>query len=147
LAERRDEVAVTAVASADAFLSGEESAAVQAVQGGRAVPTATPPRVFERGVRGRPTLVQNVETLGSLALVGRFGAAWFGGVGTPDEPGTRLLTVSGAVATPGVIEVAGGTALPDVLRLAGGPTAPLSAVLVGGYHGGWSLPTRSTPWP
>jgi NADH:ubiquinone oxidoreductase subunit F (NADH-binding) len=137
LRERRDDVPVTTVESPDAFLSGEESALVQAVQGGRAVPTSTPPRVFERGVHGRATLVQNVETLASLALLARFGAAWFRGVGTSDEPGTRLLTVSGAVASPAVLEVAGGVPLADALALAGGPTEPLGAVLVGGYHGAW----------
>src|SRR3954452_3698251 len=137
LRERRDDVPVTTVASPDAFLSGEESAVVQAVQGGRAVPTSTPPRVFERGVHGRATLVQNVETLAHLALIGRFGPAWFQEVGAQDEPGTRLLTVSGAVAAPTVLEVAGGVALADALTLAGGPTEPLSAVLVGGYHGSW----------
>ena len=137
LRERRDDVPVTAVASPDAFLSGEESAVVRAIEGGRAVPTSTPPRVFERGVGGRATLVQNVETLGHLALVARFGPAWFRDVGTAAEPGTRLLTVSGAVATPGVLEVAGGAPLADALRLAGGPTERLGAVLVGGYHGAW----------
>jgi len=137
LRERRDDVPVPTVASPDAFLSGEESAVVQAVQGGRAVPTATPPRVFERGVHGRATLVQNVETLAHLALLARFGAAWFRGVGTSAEPGTRLLTVSGAVAAPDVLEVAGGALLADALALAGGPTEPLDAVLVGGYHGAW----------
>jgi NADH:ubiquinone oxidoreductase subunit F (NADH-binding) len=137
LRERRDDVPVTAVASPDAFLSGEESAVVQALHGERAVPTSTPPRVFERGVHGRATLVQNVETLAHLALLARFGPAWFREAGTPDEPGTRLLTVSGAVSRPGVVEVEGGVGLAAALRLAGGASAPLSAVLVGGYHGAW----------
>ena len=137
LHERRDPVAVRAVMAPDAFLSGEESAVVAAVQGRRAVPTTTPPRVFERGVGGRPTLVQNVETLAHLGLIARFGPAWFRSVGTPDEPGTRLVTVSGAVALPGVYEVPGGTTLGHVLSSAGGVSGPVQAVLVGGYHGGW----------
>ena len=70
-------------------------------------------------------------------FVPRHGAAWFRSVGSDDEPGTRLVTVSGAVRAPRVAEVAGGAPLADVLAAAGGPSEPLSAVLVGGYHGGW----------
>lgn len=137
LRQRRDRVAVRIVVAPDAFLSGEESAVVAAVHGRRPVPSSKPPRVFERGVNGRPTLVQNVETLAHLALVARYGAGWFREVGTPAEPGTRLMTLSGAVRRPGVYEVAGGTTLEDILAAAGGQREPVSALLVGGYHGGW----------
>ena len=91
----------------------------------------------ERGLRGRPTLVQNVETLAHLALVGRHGADWFRELGTADEPGTMLVTISGAVVNPGVFEVAIGTPTSDVLELAGGPCAPIQALLIGGYFGTW----------
>lgn len=141
LAERAaagvDLVAVELVTAPVRYLAGEETAVVARISGGTAKPRFTPPRVFERGVHGRPTLVQNVETLAHLALVARHGPAWFRSVGTPDEPGTRLCTVTGAVARPAVVEVAIGTPLRDVLAAAGGPTGPLAAVLVGGYHGGW----------
>jgi NADH:ubiquinone oxidoreductase subunit F (NADH-binding) len=137
LRERRDRLAVRAVPAPDAFLSGEESAVVAAIEGRRAVPSSTPPRMFERGVGGRPTLVQNVETLAHLGLIVRYGLAWFRAAGTAQEPGTRLVTVSGAVAFPGVYEVPGGVALDYVLGMAGGVSGPVSAVLVGGYHGGW----------
>lgn len=119
------------------YLSGEESALVHWLNGGDAKPTLVPPRPFERGVRGRPTLVDNAETLAHLALIARFGAAWFRGLGTTTDPGTRLLSVSGGVATSGVFEVPGGTPLLDVLRLAGGDPASIDAVLVGGYFGTW----------
>ena len=100
--------------------------------------------MHQRGVDGRPTLVQNVETLAQLALVARYGAEWFRGLGTSDEPGTRLLTVSGAVRSPGVYEVAGGAPLGTILDPAGGSAVPVQALLVGGYHGGWVPWTAAT---
>ena len=91
----------------------------------------------ERGLQGRPTLVQNVETLAHLGLVGRHGAEWFRQLGTADEPGTMLVTLAGSVVSPGVFEVAIGTPTSEVLELAGGPTVPVQALLVGGYFGTW----------
>ena len=78
------------------FVSGEETAVVNFVNGGPAKPTFVPPRPFQKGVYGRPTLIQNVETLAHLALVARYGADWYRSVGSPDEPGTALVTVSGS---------------------------------------------------
>ena len=73
---------------------------VQHLSGGPALPTMSPHRTAERGVRGRPTLLANAETFAHLALVARHGADWFRGLGTPDEPGTVLATVRGAVRRP-----------------------------------------------
>jgi NADH:ubiquinone oxidoreductase subunit F (NADH-binding) len=141
LAERRraglDPVSVTVVAAPDAFISGEETAVVSHISGSAALPRFKSPRVTERGVRGRPTLVSNVETLALLALIARRGAAWFRSAGTPDAPGTMLLTVGGAVRAPGIVEAGHGTPLADVLALAGGPSTHMQAVLLGGYHGSW----------
>lgn len=144
LDQRRDRVRVRVVAAPDTFLAGQETAVVAAVNGGRAIPTIAPPAVFQRGVDGRPTLVQNVETLAQLALLARYGPGWFRSVGTLDEPGTRLTTVSGAVRDPGVLEVAGGTPLVDIVNAAGGFTEQVQALLVGGYHGGWVPCTSAT---
>ena len=121
----------------DGFVVGEESALVNVLGGGPALPTTKPPRPFERGVGGAPTLVQNLETLAHLALLARRGAAWFREVGTQEDPGTVLVTLSGAVARPGVYEIALGTPLRELVDEAGGPTAPPRAVLVGGYFGSW----------
>jgi NADH:ubiquinone oxidoreductase subunit F (NADH-binding) len=93
------------------------------------------PRSYGRGISGRPTLVQNVETLCDLALIGRFGADWYRSAGTDEEPGTTLVTVSGGVEQSGVYEIALGTGLPSVLAAAGADD--VDAVLVGGYFGGW----------
>lgn len=144
LETRRDRVRVSLVAAPDTFLAGQESAAVAAINGGRALPSTTPPPVFERGVDGRPTLVHNIETLAHFALIARYGPRWFRSVGTPDDPGSRLLTVSGAVQRPGVYEVGGGIRLGDVISLAGGADGPVGALLVGGYHGGWIPFTDAT---
>jgi NADH:ubiquinone oxidoreductase subunit F (NADH-binding) len=134
---RSERVEITIAAVPEAFVAGEETALVNAVAGGPPRPTATPPRPFERGVYGRPTLVQNVETLAQLGLIARHGAAWFREVGTHDEPGTALVTLSGAVQQPGVYEVPLGTPLRDLVAEAGGETQPPRAVLVGGYFGTW----------
>ncbi len=119
------------------YVAGEESAVVHFLNGGEAKPVSVPPRPYERGVRGRATLVQNVETLANLALVARYGPEWFGSVGTTDEPGSVLTTTLGAVARPGVFEFALGTPFTRVIEGAGGPTEPLGALLVGGYFGTW----------
>lgn len=132
-----DDLDIGVLGTPSRFVAGEETALIHWLNGGDAKPTLVPPRPFERGVRGRPTLVQNVETLAHLALIARFGADWFRRMGTPGDPGTRLLTVGGAVTQPGVFEVASGLALGDALGAAGLAAGPPPPVLVGGYFGTW----------
>ena len=122
----------------DRFVTGEESAVVHWLNDGHATPTGRRP--FERGVRGRPTLVQNVETLAHLALIVRYGAAWFRTAGTANEPGTALATVLGAARTPGVIELEVGTTFGEVFDRCGGLSERIQAILVGGYFGSWIAP-------
>lgn len=129
--------ALRAIAAPETFVAGEETALVRYLNGGPALPAFAPPRPFERGVGGAPTLVQNVETLAHLALVARFGPQWFRAVGSPAEPGSVLVTLTGAVRDPGVLEVPLGLRLGDLLTRAGGATTELGAVLVGGYFGTW----------
>jgi NADH:ubiquinone oxidoreductase subunit F (NADH-binding) len=138
LAERHDGAGVDIQAALvpDTFVAGEETALVNALNGGPALPTFVPPRPYERGVGGAPTLVLNVETLAQIALIARYGAPWFRRSGTPDEPGTALVTVSGAVREPGVYEVELGSPLAGLLEQArADPTA--QAYLVGGLFGTW----------
>jgi NADH:ubiquinone oxidoreductase subunit F (NADH-binding) len=120
------------------YVSGEESAAVHYVNAGDARPTTTPPRPFERGVGGRPTLVQNVESLALAALIARRGHAWYQGLGHGRARGIGLLTVSGAVNHAGVHEIELGATLSDVAGAAGGLRGDARTVLLGGYFGGWA---------
>lgn len=124
---RIDTVPVKVVAVPHRFLIGEETALVSALGGGRGLPRGRRIPVYERGVSGRPTLVQNVETLARLALVAR----------SSDAGSSFLATVTGAVVNSGVVDVAAGQTLSSVLDAAGGASERLSAVLLGGYHGGF----------
>jgi NADH:ubiquinone oxidoreductase subunit F (NADH-binding) len=137
LADRDESVGVDLAEVPDRFVAGEESALVAWLSGSEAKPTLTPPRPSEAGVRGRPTLVQNVETLANLALVVRHGARDF------LEHETVLATVRGAVRSPGVVEVEAGAALGAVVDRCGGVSRPPGALLVGGYFGTW-IPAAGT---
>jgi NADH:ubiquinone oxidoreductase subunit F (NADH-binding) len=132
-----DSSRATVLPAPHSYVAGEETAAVHFINSGVATPTAIPPRPFERGVEGRPTLIQNVETLAHAALIARHGDEWFHSLGRHHAVGTILLTVGGAVAKPGVIEVAGGSTVDEVLEMAGGVRGTARAVLLGGYFGGW----------
>jgi NADH:ubiquinone oxidoreductase subunit F (NADH-binding) len=141
LAERQraglDPVELGVVEVSERYVAGEESALVHELNGGPAKPTLVPPRPFERGVGGMPTLIQNVETLANLALIARFGPDWFRELGTPEDPGTQLVTLSGSVRSPGPYEIECGTSLSELLEAAGGTSGPVQAFLIGGYSGTW----------
>ena len=126
------------------YVSGEETAAVHFINDGIALPTSIPPRPFEHGIDGRPTLVQNVETLAAVALIARFGDDWYRSLGTGNASGTTLVTVGGAVPQTVLIEIPQGMALADAVSAAGGITSDSDAVLLGGYFGGWV--ESSTAW-
>lgn len=119
------------------YVSSEQSSIVQYLNGGPGKPTFSPPRPHESGVRGRPTLVNNVETLSHVALIARHGDRWFRGAGLPSAPGSMLVTVGGAVRWPGAYEIEVGTGAGEVVMLAGGPSEDLQALLIGGYFGAW----------
>jgi len=130
---------VELIEAPDRFLAGEESALVNVINGEPARPQFKRPPVYERGVGGRPTLVQNVETLAHLALIARFGAGWFRAVGSPAEPGSMLCTVHRADRGSHVVEAELGAPIRSLLRLGPG----VQAVLCGGYHGAWLDPEQA----
>jgi NADH:ubiquinone oxidoreductase subunit F (NADH-binding) len=127
-----DRAPVRLIVAPPRFIAGQESALASRISGGPALPAFTPPRVYQRGVDGRPTLVQNVETLAHLSLIGRYGPSWFRSVGTPDEPGTMICTLRQADGRVDLTEAPLGAPLTSLLDLRGAP-----AVLIGGYHGAW----------
>lgn len=132
------------------YVGGEESALVSWLDGGAPAPSFRVDKSVPLAVRGRPVVVHNAETLAHIALIARYGAGWFRARGTPDAPGTTLVTVSGAVDHPGVHEIALGTPIDEIVSLSG-PGQVVGAVLVGGYGGTWigsdDLGTRYAPGP
>ena len=129
---------IAVVKAPDTFVAGEESAVVRRIEGERALPRDRTVITAISGVRGRPTLVNNVETLAHIALIARFGPAWFRSVGDQDDPGSMLVTLSGALASHSVMEVPTGVLLTDLIGRDGAADPhTLRAVLIGGYHGSW----------
>lgn len=120
------------------YVAGEASAAVHFIDRADARPTTTPPRMSERGVAGRPTLVQNVESLAYAALIARFGDGWYRSAGRLGSKGTALVTLTGAVRDQGVREIELGTTLGEVVAGADGLTHDAQAVVLGGYFGTWA---------
>jgi NADH:ubiquinone oxidoreductase, NADH-binding (51 kD) subunit len=137
LAERSDAGRIAFAEAPHTFISGEASAAVNSIENGIALPQDRIRRLSDSGIKRRPTLVYNVETLAHIGLVAHFGATWFRSAGTQRDPGTRLVTLSGDVPDEQVLEVQGDARLTDILRATGTDPNMLTAVLVGGYHGAW----------
>ena len=124
---------------AGGYVCGEETVILESIEGRRAVPRLRPPLPVQRGLWGRPTVINNVETLANLPDIIERGPEWFRGVGPADAPGTKLLSISGAFERTGLIEVPLGTTVADVIALAG-PSEPLAGVAIGGPSGGFLAP-------
>ena len=118
---------------AGAYVCGEESALIESAQGHRGEPRDRPPFPVQNGYDGKPTAVNNVETLCAAARILERGADWFKTLGTPRSAGTKLLSVSGDCRKPGVYEAEFGITIGELLSLAGGIDA--AAVQVGGPSG------------
>ena len=119
-----------------AYMLGEETVLLKALEGKRGQPEQRPPYPAERGLFEQPTVVDNVQTLAAVPWIIRFGAATFAAIGDPACPGTILVGLRGP-AGGGIAEIPMGTPLRELVKLAGGPgKRPLKALLVGGATGG-----------
>jgi NADH-quinone oxidoreductase subunit F len=127
---------------AGAYICGEETALFNSIEGKRGEPRSKPPFPVAVGLFGKPTVVQNVETLANVPFILREGAAAFRSLGTPDSAGTRLFCLSGHIARPGLYEVPMGLPLGELLALAGGATGRIQAILLGGAAGTFVGPDK-----
>ena len=128
---------------AGAYICGEETALFEAIEGKRGFPRMKPPYPTTFGLFGKPTAVNNVETLCAVPPIITRGADWFKSIGTAGSAGPKLVSVSGHVTRPGVYEIAPGMTLRDFLeRQCGGVTGRLAAVLMGGAAGTFLLPSE-----
>ncbi|TAK93336.1 MAG: NADP oxidoreductase [Aquabacterium sp.] len=118
---------------AGAYVCGEETALIESVEGKRGIPRTRPPFPVDRGYLGLPTVNNNVETFVQVAQIALHGAGWFNAHGTPASRGTRILSVAGDVARPGLYEVPWGVTVAEVLSDCG--AQDVQAVLVGGPSG------------
>ncbi|MGE0296949.1 MAG: NADH-ubiquinone oxidoreductase-F iron-sulfur binding region domain-containing protein, partial [Pseudonocardia sp.] len=146
IGERDDPVPVTVVRAPDGYLAGEATAALAHLGGRAAVPAFTLRPAAEQGPYGRPVVVSNAESVAAVAALAADGLERHRSFGTPDEPGTRLLTVHRAPGDPVLVEAATGVTVLDALAAAGAPTG-VAAVLVGGYFGRWLDPATGLNAP
>jgi len=105
---------------AGAFVCGEETALMKSIQGERGTPTLRPPYPTERGLWGKPTMIQNVETLANVPVILERGAEWFASLGTPESKGTKVFALTGSLNNTGLIEVPMGITLREIVEEMGG---------------------------
>lgn len=124
---------------AGAFVCGEETALIQSIEGGRGMPNPKPPFPAHKGVWGKPTIINNVETYANIAQIIQHGAEWFKSIGTETSPGTKVFALGGKIVNTGLVEVPMGTTLREVIYEIGGgcPNQKrFKAVQTGGPSGG-----------
>ena len=122
---------------AGAFVCGEETALIASIEGKRGMARTRPPFPAVAGLHGKPTIINNVETLGTLANILRNGAEWYAGFGTETSKGTKTFSLVGKVRRTGLIEVPLGIKLREVIfDIGGGTQKPFKAVQSGGPSGG-----------
>lgn len=127
---------------AGAYICGEETALFNSIEGFRGQPRQKPPYPTQAGLFGKPTVVNNVETLAAIPGIIKDGGDAFARLGTADSTGLKLFCVSGDVATPGVFQVEFGVTTRELIGLAGGVVGDLQAVLTGGAAGSFVTETQ-----
>ncbi len=125
---------------AGAYVCGEETALFESIEGKRGYPRLKPPYPTTHGLFGKPTVINNVETLAAVSFIVREGPDAYRAYGTDASPGPKLFPVSGDVARPGVYEAPFGITLGELLELAGGPQGQVRAILLGGAAGAFVGP-------
>ncbi|MDE2774816.1 MAG: NADH-quinone oxidoreductase subunit NuoF [Chloroflexota bacterium] len=139
-----DELDIELRRGAGAYICGEETALFEAIEGKRGFPRMKPPYPTTFGLFGKPTAVNNVETLCAVPSIISKGADWFRGIGSDGSAGPKLVSVSGHVARPGVYEIKPGISLRHFLdEVCGGVIGELQAVLMGGAAGTFLKPEDS----
>jgi formate dehydrogenase len=135
------------VVGAGAYICGEETAMLESMEGRRGMPRLKPPFPSQVGYLGRPTLINNVETLAHIPAILANGGEWYAGLGTNGAKGVRLWSLSGAVAAPGCYEAPNGITLRELVDdYAGGATEEIGAIVPGGAASG-ILPTDALDVP
>ncbi len=124
---------------AGAFVCGEETALIASIEGKRGYPSPRPPFPSVKGLWGKPTCINNVETLANIPVILFKGGAWFAGIGTASSKGTKVFAVTGKVKNSGLVEVPMGTTIEDIVYGIGGGAMPgksVKAIQTGGPSGG-----------
>ncbi|HSV26809.1 MAG TPA: FAD-dependent oxidoreductase [Sedimentisphaerales bacterium] len=130
---------IEVIKGAGAFVCGEETALIHSVEGKTGEPRQRPPYPAKKGINGRPTVINNVETWANIPLIIREGADSFAAVGTKNNSGTKIFSLVGKIRNTGLVEVPMGTPVKDIVyNIGGGPSgkARIKAVQTGGPSGG-----------
>ncbi|MCD7948422.1 MAG: NADH-quinone oxidoreductase subunit NuoF [Oscillospiraceae bacterium] len=135
---------ITVVSGGGAYVCGEETALIASIEGKRGEPRFKPPYPGAEGLYGKPTVVNNVETLANLPCIIEKGGEWFSKIGVPNCTGTKIFTVCGNVTTPGVVEYPMGTNLKDIVEAHGGvkDDRGLLGLMLGGQSGNLINPSQ-----
>ena len=136
-----DDLEIEVFRGQGAYICGEETALFNSIEGFRGEPRQKPPFPVQSGLFGRPTVINNVETLINVNRIVLEGGEAFARSGVGESTGTRLFCLSGDVSRPGTYEVEMGTTLGDLIDLAGGPTGETRAILLGGAAGAFVDPS------
>jgi NADH:ubiquinone oxidoreductase subunit F (NADH-binding)/(2Fe-2S) ferredoxin len=118
------------------FVCGEETALIAAIEGRVGEPRQRPPFPVESGLWGKPTVINNLETMANVPLIISKGSEWYKKMGSKTSKGTKVISLTGNIKNPGLIEVPMGTPLREIIEIGGGAAGKLKAIQTGGPSGG-----------